>query len=130
MLRKWIEKTYDKHMSPNAQNEVLQIMALKVQCGIASDIAESGYWSIMADASTDAGNIEQFVICIHWVDKGMTVCEEYIGLMPVTKTNADTIVACIKEVLLCMNLSTATTTHINLVVGDTIKKYSIAERDT
>ena len=39
-------------------------MALKVLCGIASDIAESGYYSIMADESSDASNIEQLVICI------------------------------------------------------------------
>ena len=43
VIQKWIEKSYDKHMSPNAQNEILQIMALKVLCGIASGIAESGY---------------------------------------------------------------------------------------
>ena len=30
--------------------------------------------------------------------------EEYIGLMPVAQTNADTIVVCIKDVLLHMNL--------------------------
>ena len=46
----------------------------------------------MTDESTDASNIEQLVICIHWVDKEMTVCDEYIGLMPVAQTNADTIV--------------------------------------
>ena len=63
-------------MSPNAQNEILQIMALKVLRGIASDIAESGYYSIMADESTDARNIGQLLICIHWVDKEMTLCEE------------------------------------------------------
>ena len=34
----------------------------------------------------------------------MTVCEEYIGLMPVAQANADTIVICIKDVLLHMNL--------------------------
>ena len=44
-------------MSPNAQNEILQIMALKVLRGVASDIAE--FNSIMADESTDASNIEQ-----------------------------------------------------------------------
>ena len=49
VLRKWIEKSYDKHMSLNGQNERLQIMALKVLHGIASDIAESGYYSIMAE---------------------------------------------------------------------------------
>ena len=70
-------------------------MALKGLCGIASGIAESVYYSIMAEESTNASNIEQLVICIHWVDKEMTACEEYIGLMPVPQTNADTIVICV-----------------------------------
>ena len=68
-------------MNLNAQHEILQIMALNVLHGIASGMAESGYYSIMADESTDASNIEQLVICIHWVDKEMTVCKEYIGLI-------------------------------------------------
>ena len=90
-------------MSLNAQNKILQIMALKVLRGIASNIAKSGYYSFMADESTNASNIEQLVICIYWVDKEMRVCEEYIGLMPVSQTNADTIVICIKDMLLHMN---------------------------
>ena len=53
-------------MSVNAQNEILQIMALKVLRGIASDMVESGYYSTMADETTDASNIEQLVICIRW----------------------------------------------------------------
>ena len=58
----------------------------------------------MADESTKARNNEQLVIYIHWVDKERKVCQEYIGLMPVAQTNADTTVACIKDVLLRMNL--------------------------
>ena len=80
-----------------------EFIAKKVLYGIASDIAESGYYSIMADESTDASKIERLIICIHWVDKEMRVCEEYIGLMPVTQTNANTSVICIKD-LLSMNL--------------------------
>ena len=91
-------------MSLNTQNEILQIMALKVLRRIASDLAESGYYCIMADESIDASNIEQLVIGICWVDKEMAVCEEYIGVMPVTQTNGGTIVICIKDVLLHMNL--------------------------
>ena len=34
----------------------------------------------------------------------MTVCEEYIGLVPVDQTDADSIAICIKDVLLRMNL--------------------------
>ena len=49
-------------------------------------------------------NNEQLVICIHWVDKERKVCQEYTGMLPVALTNADTIVACIKDVLLHMNL--------------------------
>ena len=90
-------------MSLNYQNAVLQIMALKVLHGIASDRAESGFYIIVADERTDVSNIEQLIICICWVDKEMTVCEECIGLMPVAQTNADTIVISIKDVLLHMN---------------------------
>ena len=53
VLRKWIEKSYDKNMNPNSQNEILQVMALKVLRDIASDITESGYYRIVADESTD-----------------------------------------------------------------------------
>ena len=91
-------------MSRNVQDELLQIMALKVLRGITSGTAETGYYSIMADESTDASNIEQLVSCIQWVDEEMTVCVEYIGLMPAAQTNADTVVFCINDVLLCMNL--------------------------
>ena len=69
-----LKKSYDKHVSLNAQNENYLIMALRVLPGIASDTVESGHYSIMADESTDASNIEQLVICILWVDKEMTVC--------------------------------------------------------
>ena len=62
MLQKWIEKSYDKHVGPNAQNEILQIMALKQLCGLISDIAESGYNSIMADESTDACNARNTLV--------------------------------------------------------------------
>ena len=65
-------------MNPNAQNKIPQIMALKVLCDTASDIAESGYNSIMADESNDASNIEQVVISILWVVMEMTVYEEYM----------------------------------------------------
>ena len=110
MLRKWIVKSYDKHVSPNAHYENYLIVALKVLPGIASDIAESGYYSIMAHA---ASNIEQLVICILWVDKEMTVRAEYIGLMPGAQTNVDTIVVCIKDVLL----------HVNLRIQDACGQY-------
>ena len=55
----------------------------------------------MADEITSASNIEQLVICTRWVDMEMIVCEEYIGLMPDTDTNAGTIVVCIRCAAAC-----------------------------
>lgn len=81
-------KYFIQHCSPAAQNEILQIMALKVMRGIANSITESGYYSIMADETIDASNTEQLVICIRWVDKEMTVNESYVGVMPIAQTNA------------------------------------------
>ena len=39
-------------------------MALKVTCSIASDIAESEYYSIMANESTEVSNIEHLDIVV------------------------------------------------------------------
>ena len=115
VLRKWIEKSYDKHVSLNAQNEILQIMALKLLRAVASDITESGYYSVMADESSEASNIELLVICICWEDKEMEVCEEYIGLMVGSQISPDTIVVCIKEVLLHM------ISEFKMLVGSALK---------
>ena len=35
---------------------------------IVNSIKDSGYYSIMADESSDVSNVQQFVICIRWVD--------------------------------------------------------------
>ena len=91
-------------MSQNALNKILHVVALKVLHGTANNIAESGYYCIVADVSTDVSNIGQLVICIHWVDKEMMVCKEYIGLMPVAQTNEYTIFIYNKDMLLRMNL--------------------------
>ena len=87
-------------MSLNAQNEILQITAQKVLRGIASDTAESGYYSIMADESTYANNIEQLVIYIVGTrDDSM----QGIYWSNASRSNkCNTIVACFKDVLLHM----------------------------
>ena len=78
-LYKWIEKKYDKHISHHGQKEILEIMALKLLRGIASDIREADFFSIMADESSDVTNKEQLTLCIRWVDENLAIHEDYIG---------------------------------------------------
>ena len=89
-------------MCLNAQNETLQIMALKVLCGIASGIAVSGCYSIMADESTVQATLNSLKFA-YLGGLGNESMQEYIGLMPDAQTNADRIVVCIKDVLLRMS---------------------------
>ena len=48
-LLKWIDKTYDRHVTLQAQNEMLKLLALKLLRKIATDIRLSWCYSILAD---------------------------------------------------------------------------------
>ena len=82
-LLKWIEKTYDRDMTPQAQNERLRLLRK-----IAADICSIGCYSLLADEATDVSSIEQLVIFIRWVTKDLIKEKDFVGLMPLEKENA------------------------------------------
>ncbi len=53
-----LEKKIDKYTSPIIQNEMLQIMGLKVLRNIADSLQNAKYFSLMADEVTDTSNRE------------------------------------------------------------------------
>ena len=53
-------------------------MALTILRDIVNSIRVSGCYSIMADESLDISNVEQFVICICWVDNMLEPHEDFI----------------------------------------------------
>ena len=66
-LLQWMKKSQDKFISPQIQNEILQIMALTIVREIANEI--SGKWyTIIVDETTDLFNTKQMVLCIRYVD--------------------------------------------------------------
>ena len=44
------------------------MMALTILRDIVNSVRDSGYNNIMAGESSDISDVEQFVICIPWVD--------------------------------------------------------------
>ena len=98
ILRKWINKTYDRHITPQAQNKLLKLLASKLLRKIATDIRSSGCYSILADEATYVSNTQQLVT---WVTEGLLVEEDFIRLMLLNKESA----AAIKDVILRMGLS-------------------------
>ena len=74
-LTKWMKKSQNKFLSPDIQNELLCIMALKIIHDICQEI--SGKWyTIMVDETTDLANTEQMVFCLRYVDESLQVHEE------------------------------------------------------
>ena len=71
---------------------------------LATKIRNAQFFTIMADESGDVSNKEQLVICFRWVDDNLEVHEDFIGLHPVARTTADTIMKVIQDVMIRMQL--------------------------
>lgn len=94
----------DKYLSPDVQNEIVQLMSLSILRSIARNLQDACYFTIMADESADSSNREQLVICFHWVDQQLEVHEDFVSLYQIPDITADMIEAAIKDCLPRMNL--------------------------
>ena len=92
-----MQKTTDKYTSLDIQNEMLNVMALKVSHTIVSNIQADPIFLIMVDETTDIAKKEQLVMCLRWVDD--------IGLHEIESTSAATIVHAIYDTMISLNLS-------------------------
>ena len=80
-LLRWINRSYSRHMNSTSQNEILKLLALKLVRKIASEIAITACYSILADEATDVSNTQQLVVCIRWVTKDLEVEEDFIDFV-------------------------------------------------
>ena len=101
----WIKQKTDKCTSGDMQNEMVKVMALRVLREIAGRLQSASFFTVMADETTDASNVEQVVICLRWVSEKFEVLEEFVGLYKVASTGAEIIYAAITDVLLRLNLA-------------------------
>ncbi|XP_071810718.1 zinc finger MYM-type protein 1-like [Apostichopus japonicus] len=104
-MEQWLERKTDKYVSAEIQNEVLQLLALRVLREVVSKVQSSDFYTLMVDETPDVSNLEQVVICLRWVDGAFEVHEEFIGLYTTATTTADQLLLIIKDALLRMNLS-------------------------
>ena len=54
----------DKYVSPEMQNEILQLMSRNILLDLAKGIHSSDIFSILADECTDMSNKEHLAICL------------------------------------------------------------------
>ena len=100
-----MQRNTRKYTDHHIQNELMQIMAVNHLCNIAAMIIEARYFSLEADEVTNSSNKEQVIVCLRWVDAHFEAHEEFIGFHHVVDITTDTIVAVLKDTVLCMTLN-------------------------
>ena len=97
-IKDWLRD--GKYLSHIIINEQIRLMGDHVLREMLSEIRSSMFFAIQADEATDVASNEQMCVSIRWVSKEYEIFEEPIGLVKLTKTDAATIFAALKDVLL------------------------------
>ena len=108
-LKLWLERTTN-FLSPESQNEMLQIISHNVQQAVVK--AKNGnlrngnanQFGIVVDGTQDCSGLEQESICIRFVNESLEVCEVFLGLYNPPDTTGHTLATVIKDVLLRLRL--------------------------
>ena len=87
-----LRKKTDKYTNPIIQNEILEIVVLKM-------LQKTELFTLMVDKDTDVSNREQVVICFWWVDDQYQTHEDFVGLLKVETITSDTITSVLKDVV-------------------------------
>ena len=105
LLGSGCRKKTEKYTSHEVQNEILELMALRVLREICEFLHSTEFYTVMIDECTDVSNQEQVAIILRWVDDQLTPHEEFIGLYAVPSIDSSMLVSIIKDTLVRMNLS-------------------------
>ena len=103
-IHDWLKRKNDTYTSKEIQNEIIKLMAHACLRQICAELQAAKYYTIMADETTDAGNKEQLVIVFRCVDDELQIHEHFVGMYQVDRTDAQTIVAVLKDSLTALNL--------------------------
>jgi hypothetical protein len=94
------------YKSKTTQNEIIDICDDLITQKITNEIREAKLFSILADETSDCGNIEQLSIVVRFVDKKHQIREELLGFVPCkTGVSGEAVANTMQEFLGDRNLS-------------------------
>ena len=97
-LSGWLKK--HQYMSHDIINELITLMGKALLRNLLANIREASWYAILAGETRDVSNHEQLSVSIRWVDESYTIHEDFIGLVHVLQTTADSLTSAIKDVLI------------------------------
>jgi len=104
VLRSWCSRSTN-FLSPESQNEILQMMSHKVLRIIADDInSTSVQFAVVVDGTQDLTGNEQEAVCIRHVDKQLQVHETFMGLVIPPDTTGQSVATSVMDTLLQLTL--------------------------
>jgi len=103
-LRLWLCRT-TKFLSPECQNEMLELLSHNVLRVIVKSIQSSRQFGIIVDGTQDCCGQEQESLCIRYVDEQLQVNEVFVGLFSPPDTTGQTLSAVVKDVLTRLGLN-------------------------
>lgn len=78
------------YISPDIQNEVISVITTHIQSQICNKINKAKYFTILADKTTDISQIEQFSLCIRYLEEfsenNDMIREDFLQFVPVQST--------------------------------------------
>lgn len=106
ILSNWLEKRNHDYISPQAQNEVLQILGNTVVRDIIAAVKapQVVQFSLIIDGTRDVSGKEQESICIRYVDHDLVPQEEFVGLYQASSTTGESICNIAIDILKRLNL--------------------------
>lgn len=71
------------YISPKIQNEILEACGTLIRNYIVKEANSSGFFSILADETLDISGVEQFSLCVRYVNSKNNICEGFLGFIAV-----------------------------------------------
>lgn len=105
VLNKWLKRSAKfKWLSPEIQNECVNIMARQVLDAIISKIKKCEKYSLIMDETCDISCKELISFCIRVATEDLESIEYFVGLYETSSTDAATLFKIVKDVMIRLDL--------------------------
>lgn len=85
-------------ISPSVQNEIISTCGDRILKRLVKEVNESGYFSVLADETTDVSVVEQLTICVRHLggtEKEMKIPESFLKLSEVISLTGENLFSAI-----------------------------------
>ncbi|KAJ8031904.1 Zinc finger MYM-type protein 1 [Holothuria leucospilota] len=92
------------YLSPQIQKEFISTLASNVRSSIISEVKSAHYYGVILDSTIDISHVDQFSVCLRYVDEQFTIQERFILFTEIKKSDAKTLFETLEKTLTDMGL--------------------------